>query len=144
MRSVVSRIIIVAAVAFALFFGSGGPVASAHGLGLVPLCGYTIAASEALYDSTGTHIAQLRIWNYTCTNQAHAQVYSDVSYCIYVYSLDIYNNNEGKQSSGGPANLCGSGSSVNTGVVPYQAGAMQAVTQIGGQLYTLSNIAQRI
>lgn len=142
MRRLTSQIVVAVAVTLAVLLGSGGPVASAHGL--IPTCSYVIVASYGIYDGTGNHIAQLRIWDYTCNNLAHAQVYSDDTNCINVYGLNLYNNNNNTGSSGGPATLCNPGTSVNTGVVLYQSGAMTADTNVTGNIYFLSAVARRL
>jgi hypothetical protein len=136
MRRLISQAVVATALVMGVLFGSGGVVASAHPS--VPLCGYVIAASRSIYDANGTYIARLRIWNYTCTNQAHAQVVATGAYCINVDHVAIFNNALGRSAYSGSGTLCNNGNSINSGVVPFTDGAMEAEAAVQGDYFYLN------
>lgn len=127
LRRVLATAVVAAVVAAFTLFGAGGATATAAAQGLTATsCGYAIIASVPVLDANYNKIAQLRLWNYTCTNQVHAEILSATSGCFYVQYFQavagsnyVANNNH---------TICGNGSYVNTGVLPYVRGGSYAWT----------------
>lgn len=109
---------------------SGGVSAHAR---VAQSCGYAIIASVPVNES-GTKVAQLRLWNYTCTNQIHAELLDATpwwsSECLNVTNLGAYGQAASFQGSG---YLCSSGSYVNSGTVGYAKGWSYAAVVVNGQ-----------